>query len=94
MFPPGIIHTTLSDLGALGAEAVTFKTAELAELSARSRAPEIAIGNTESDAEAFANAGIAERYLYQLMGNAMGGTIFADYAELVSDFNGREPVCR
>jgi len=95
-FPLGIAHTTLSFTGALGGSAVTFKSTEIGDLTARLGYPlDYGIGNTDSDAEAYRAAGIAadHRLLYQLSGDAMGGTVFADYRALERLFEGLPPAC-
>lgn len=94
--PPGLVHTTNNGFGALGGAAVTFKTEELAEIGERLGAPpDIAIGNKESDAEAYRTTGVpsGSRYLYQLDGDLMGGVGFDDYFELVPIFGALPTVC-
>jgi hypothetical protein len=96
-FPLGIVHTTNNGIGALGGAAVTFKTEEIVELAARTGGPPgFAIGNTDSDAEAYRDTGIDAdgRYLYQLSGDPAGGIVFDDYADLVSLFEDAPLVCR
>ena len=53
------------------------------------------IGNRESDATAYVEAGIVpeHRLLYQLDGDAMGGVIFDDYRDLVAGFEALPLVC-
>lgn len=94
--PPGLVHTTNNGIGALGGAAVTFKNEELADIVDRlGGPPDIAIGNRESDAEAYLTNGVAAlwRLLYQLDGNLMGGIRFDDYFALVPVFEGLEARC-
>ncbi len=94
--PPGLVHTTNNGIGALGGAAVTFKTEELTEVAERVGGPAaIAIGNKESDAEAYLTTGVpAEfRFLYQLSGDVMGGVLFDDYLTLVPIFEALPTAC-
>lgn len=93
--PPGIIHTTLSATGALGGAAVTYKTDELAALAARGLVPTWVIGNTDSDATAYDNAGIQpldHRIFYQF-DDPFGGRRIDNYFDLVPEFEALDPVC-
>lgn len=94
--PPGLVHTTNNGIGALGSAAVTFKNEELADIVDRlGGPPDIAIGNRESDAEAYLTNGVAaeHRLFYQLDGDLMGGVRFDDYFALVPLFEGLEARC-
>jgi hypothetical protein len=93
--PPGIIHTTLTTTGAMGAEAVGYKTAELEALAARGLVPSWVFGNTDSDAEAYDDAGIMpldHRVFYQF-DDPFGGRRIESYYELVPEFTALDPVC-
>lgn len=94
--PPGLVHTTFTFTGALNEAAATFKREELAALTATLGRPiDFGIGNRESDATAYVEAGIepSHRLLYQLDGDAMGGVIFDDYNDLVAGFEALPLVC-
>ena len=94
--PPGLVHTTFTFTGALNEAAATFKREELAALGATLGRPiDFGIGNRESDAAAYVEAGIVaeHRLLYQLDGDAMGGVIFDDYGDLVEGFEALPLVC-
>lgn len=94
--PPGLVHTTFTFTGALNAAAATFKREELAALTETIGRPiDFGIGNRESDATAYVEAGIVaeHRLLYQLDGDAMGGVIFDDYRDLVAGFETLPLVC-
>jgi len=94
-FPRGIVHTTLGFTGALGGAAVTFKTAELNAIRTRfGSAPDIGIGNTDSDAAAYQSTGVRARYLYRYTGDLMGGTRVDDYNALAATLQSTAPVCR
>jgi hypothetical protein len=95
-FPPGLVHTTLTFTGATNTAAETFKTAELADISARiGHPPSYAFGNTLSDAGAYSNASIdpGSRYLYQYTGDLLGGTYLASYADLLGPVSALAPMC-
>jgi phosphatidate phosphatase PAH1 len=86
-FPPGVLHTTLSKIGAVGSSATDAKTKELAWLHATTTiVPSYAFGNKTSDVAAYGGAGIEPTgcYYYELDGDAKGGTIHADYTALVA----------
>lgn len=94
--PPGLVHTTFTFTGALNEAAATFKREELAALGATLGRPiDFGIGNRESDAAAYVEAGIVaeHRLLYQLDGDAMGGVVFDDYGDLVEGFDALPLVC-
>lgn len=95
-FPPGNVHTTLNGIGALGPVAETFKTDELASLEARfPGAVEWGIGNTSTDAAAYAASGIApDHSLFYMFDPGATGTRFDDYAALVAGFDALTSDCR
>jgi hypothetical protein len=93
--PPGIIHTTLTTTGATGAEAVGYKSGELAALAARGLVPAWVFGNTDSDAEAYDNAGIQpldHRVFFQF-DDPFGGRRIESYYDLLPEFLGLPAVC-
>lgn len=95
-YPPGIVHTTLSGLGATGDAAITFKTDELEVLLGRfPGALDDTIGNTDTDAAAFANVGIPpdHSFLYQFDPGDIG-TRVDDYSTLIPGVEAREALCR
>ena len=88
-FPAGIVHTTLSKLGALGGAAETYKTNELSALASKGLAPLYAFGNTESDGVAYANAGVepvGHRVFFKF-DDPHGGRRIEDYGELLGELN-------
>lgn len=93
--PPGIIHTTLTATGALGGDAVTYKTQELATLASRGLVPSWVFGNTSSDAEAYDNAGILplDHRIFFQYDDTFGGRRIESYLELVPEFEALDPVC-
>ena len=93
--PPGIIHTSLSATGALGSTAVELKTGELDALATRGLVPSWVFGNTDSDAEAYENAGIAplEQRIFFQFEDAFGGRTIQSYTELLPEFAELDPVC-
>lgn len=84
-YPPGLVRTSTSFTGVNGDAAIAYKSEALAGINDRfPGALRFTIGNTETDAAAFAGAGVPpERsYLYQFDPGALG-TRVDDYATLV-----------
>lgn len=93
-FPRGVVHTTLGLTGALGGAAVTFKSEELAALRARfGAAPDIGIGNTDSDVTAYTSQSVRSRFYYRYAGDLMGGARVEDYNALASSLRALPAVC-
>lgn len=95
-FPPGLVHTTLSKSGALGDEAVVYKSAELAAAAAKGLVIVYGFGNTESDGDAYQSAAIApvdNRVFFQF-DDVHGGRRIESYGELVPGFAELPPYCR
>lgn len=94
-FPPGIVHTTTTLTGATGSAAVGYKSGELSDIYQKGFTALFGIGNTASDAEAFAGAGIADgqRLTYKFTDASFGCTRFDDYAALIPTFSGLELGC-
>jgi hypothetical protein len=85
-FPEGVVHTTLTGLGATGGAATDYKTRELGDLATKTGiTPSYAFGNKDSDVQAYGNAGIAPTgcYYYELGSDPKGGTDHANYSALV-----------
>ena len=94
--PPGIMHTSLSATGALGSAAAQYKTEELAALAERGLVPSWVFGNSSSDAEAYENAGILpvdQRIFFQYEDTDFGGRTIQSCTELLTEFEGLDPVC-
>lgn len=94
-FPPGIVHTTLSAIGAQGSSAVTYKSGELATLAARGLHPSWAFGNTATDAEAYNDANMqpmSQRVFFQF-DDAFGGRRIEAWAELLGEIGALPPQC-
>jgi hypothetical protein len=96
-FPPGILHTTLVGGGATGPAAAMYKTEELAMLAQRMLKPAYAIGNTNTDADAY-NAGdiqpLANRIYFQYTDTAWNGRRIEAYSVLLPEFSALPLVCR
>lgn len=95
-FPHGIVHTTLSKTGALGSEAVTYKSGELAMLAGKGLKPIYVFGNTESDAEAYENGGIEpldHRVFYKFTDAVYGGRTIQSYGDLLDEFEALPDLC-
>ncbi len=93
--PPGIIHTSLSTTGALGDAAVAYKSGELAALAGRGLVPAFVFGNTDSDSEAYENAGIEplDHRVFVEFEDPRGGRTIQSYEELLGEFEQLDPVC-
>jgi hypothetical protein len=96
-FPPGIVHTSTSLVGAgFGASAATFKTGELGMLAGKGLVPTFAFGNMPSDSDAYGTANVQppdHRIFYQISGAFTGRRIDA-YTELVPGFEALPGACR
>lgn len=96
-FPPGILHTTSSLIGANGAAASRFKTSELSLLKSETEiTPFFAFGNKESDVKAFGDRGILpiNSYYFNLAKElTAGGNSHTDYNQLRSSFKSQNSVC-
>jgi phosphoglycolate phosphatase-like HAD superfamily hydrolase len=96
-FPPGVVRTSFSELGCVGASAQAFKTRSLAALAADlGHAPSCGFGNRPTDVAAYRTAGIeaGHCYYYQLAGDLAGGHRVDDYRTLVATFEAFPPACR
>lgn len=96
-FPRGIVHTTLTKSGALGSEAATYKTNELAMIANKGLVPSYAFGNTESDAEAYFNAMVQpadHRVFIQFDDKVHGGRRIEQYTELLGEASTLPAVCQ
>jgi phosphatidate phosphatase PAH1 len=95
-FPPGLVHTSTSALGAgSGASAATFKTNELKMLAEKGLVPSFGFGNMPSDSNAYGAANIQppdHRVFYQIDG-AFQGRRIDSYNELLPGFMALPGVC-
>lgn len=84
-YPEGNVHTTLTGTGALGSAAATFKTDELSALLARFPGSiELGVGNTDTDAAAYAAVGLPpERVVSYRFDAGAIATRVDDYGALV-----------
>lgn len=95
-FPPGIVHTSLSNAGYGGEEAAAFKSAELKGLKSNTGiVPDMAFGNKPSDVDTYSAMGIAaaQSYYFKLEGDAKGGVRHEDYRMLLSGLSARAGAC-
>ena len=96
-FPVGAAHTTLTYTGATGDSAVQYKTDELAALTKRFPVPSYAFGNTDSDAQAYENAGVKpldHRIFYQFDDLLHSGRRIESYTELLEELEALPVVCK
>jgi hypothetical protein len=92
-FPPGVVHTTLSKIGALGSEATSYKTAELGVVADRGLSVRYAFGNTASDGDAYEAAAVQpldHRVFYQF-DDEHGGRRIESYGELLGELGALDP---
>lgn len=82
-FPPGVVVTTSTTVGALGDAANRYKSATLARLKTHGFVPAWAFGNQPSDADAYEAAGVpvAHRVFFQL-DDPHGGRRIERYGDL------------
>jgi len=94
-YPPGVMHTTLDFLGATGAAAATFKTAELAVAVSKGAVIQWAFGNADTDAEAYDNADVQplDHRVFVGLDDTYGGRRIDDWSVLLSELNALPPVC-
>lgn len=95
-FPAGVIHTTQAGLGANGAAAVTYKTGALTALTGKGLKTSFVIGNSDSDAEAYENAGVRpvdHRIFFQYTDAAFKGRRIEAFSELLPEFAALPLAC-
>jgi hypothetical protein len=95
--PFGLVHTTTTLTGALGGNAVEYKTGELKMLADRGLVPSWVFGNKESDAEAYHNGNVQpvnQRVFYQFTDNAFGGRRIEAYTELLGEIGALPGACK
>ncbi len=95
-FPRGIVHTSLSALGAgFGAAAADFKKGELDDLRRKGLTPSWGFGNKPSDSDAYASSVEApeHRVFYKIDGAFVGRSI-QSYVDLAPELRAMAPVCR
>lgn len=96
-YPEGILHTTLSALGAVGKAAAQYKSTELSNLRASTGLiPTFGFGNKASDVDAYKNGGLpmANTYYFALGGDLQGGRRTDDYRTLLTPFSSLPAFCR
>lgn len=95
-FPRGLVHTSTSLIGALGADATKFKTTDLAALAARGASIPIVFGNTATDADAYENAQIPKngRIFFKFTDSAHGGRRIDAYKDLLPEIATLAAVCK
>ena len=92
-FPPGVLHTKADKSGALGDAAAAFKLAELGALARSGLQIRWALGNTPSDAAAYARF-VAEprrRLLYRFSDTVHRGRRVDDYRAVVPEARAATP---
>jgi hypothetical protein len=95
-FPLGVVHTSLSPIGAgFGAAATEYKQGELADLARKGLAPRWGFGNKTSDSDAYAGAIAAsqQRIFFQIDGTFSGRRI-QSYAEVLPELSRLERTCQ
>jgi hypothetical protein len=92
-FPPGILRISLDGLGLSGAAAANFKSAELAALAANGQKPTFGFGNTDTDAQAYENAAIPNRFFFKFTDTVFNGRRIEAYTELLGEFGNLPTAC-
>lgn len=92
-FPPGIVHTTLTKLGATGSSAAAFKTAELQALGSRGLVPAWGFGNRDSDADTYDAVGAETCVLFQWDDPGKGCRRIESYEDMVPEIEAIDTVC-
>lgn len=92
-FPEGIVHTTLTGLGASGSGAAKYKTAELQAIGDRGLVPTWAFGNRDSDADTYDTIGAEHCVLFQWDDPGKGCRRIESYRDLLSEIGDAEEVC-
>lgn len=95
-YPRGIVHTSLSPVGAgFGAAASEFKKSELADLQRKGLALRWGFGNMTSDSDAYATAISVpnQRVFFQITG-AFSGRNIQSYGELLPELDRLSAACR
>lgn len=96
-FPPGVVHTSTSIVGAgFGPLATIFKMRELAMLAGKGLVPSFALGNKSSDSDAYGAAGVEpedHRIFFQISGSFAGRRIDS-FSELLPGFAALPAACR
>lgn len=94
--PAGKIETSLAGgpVGLTGAQAVSYKTEALARLIRKGFQIALAFGNTDTDAQAYENAGIPQdsRYFFKYDDKKFGGNRIESYRDF-NGFSDRDGVC-
>jgi hypothetical protein len=95
-FPPGIVHTTTSETGALGAFASTFKANELALLQGHGHTIQWAFANQPSDTDAFETAKInpLDHRVFLRQDDPHGGRRIEAYSEILPTITALPATCK
>jgi hypothetical protein len=95
-FPPGIVHPTSTEGGALGGAAAEFKSQELASLASHSLAIGWAFGNQPSDTDAYDDAQVepVDHRVFLRLSDAHGGRRIESYGDLLPVVTAEPKLCR
>jgi hypothetical protein len=95
-FPAGIVHTTLSETGALGPFATTFKANELTLLQGHGHIVQWAFANQPSDTDAFEAAKInpLDHRVFLRQDDPHGGRRIEAYSEILPTITALPATCK
>jgi hypothetical protein len=93
-YPAGTVHTTLGNSGLIGPPAAEFKLGEIIALESKGFEVVGGFGNTDTDAKAYADAGLAGRFFFRYSDSANNGQRFENYADLTPVLAGWPAVCQ
>jgi hypothetical protein len=95
-FPPGIVHTTTGETGALSAFATTFKASELALLQGHGHVIQWAFANQPSDTDAFDIAKIEplDHRVFLRQDDPHGGRRIEAYSEIIPTITALPATCK
>lgn len=95
-FPPGIVHTTTGETGALGSFAATFKSNELSLLQGHGHVIQWAFANQPSDTDAFEAAKInpLDHRVFLRVSDPHGGRRIEAYSEIVPVITALPATCK
>lgn len=95
-FPPGTVRTTQGTglIGLSGSAAVNYKAGEIALLQGHGFSAVLGVGNTDTDAQAYRQASLAQSFMFLTdAGATSGARRFDDYTKLLGLVS-LPPVCR
>jgi hypothetical protein len=95
-FPPGVVHTTSGETGAINSFAAAFKSAELALLESHGHVIKWAFGNQPSDTDAYDAAQInpVDQRVFLRVSDPHGGRRIEAYSEILPAVTATPAICK